>query len=102
MSTFLYRLGTLLIVGDIVYLAGAQVLTGGEANKHVFQMILGLAGACLVAGLLLAVVVRAKTGLTASTCPRCGKRVARGRVYCEDHLVEAINRYRDEQRQKGE
>jgi len=102
MSAFLYRVGILLIVGDIVYLAGAQVLTGGEANKRVFQMTLGLAGACLVAGLVLTLVTRAKTGLTANTCPRCGKRVARGRVYCEDHLVEAINRYRDEQRQKGE
>lgn len=102
MATLLYRIGTLLIVGDIVYLAAAQVLEEGGVNKRLFQVILGLAGACLVAGLVVSLATRAKSGLTANTCPRCGKRVARGRVYCEDHLVEAINRYRDEQRQKGE
>jgi predicted nucleic acid-binding Zn ribbon protein len=49
----------------------------------------------------MSLLSRAHSGITVPTCPRCGRKVARGRVYCDDHLKETINRYRDEQREKG-
>jgi hypothetical protein len=100
MASLLMRLGTVLIVGDVLYLA---IWTArGGADAQLFRTILGAGGLCLGGALVLSLVARARSGLGAPSCPTCGKRVARGRVYCEDHLVETINRYRDEQRQKRE
>jgi hypothetical protein len=100
MASLLMRIATILIVGDLFYLA---IWTArGGADAQLFRMILGAGGLCLAGGLVLSIVTRARSGIGAASCPTCGKRVARGRVYCEDHLVETINRYRDEQRHKGE
>jgi len=100
MAALLMRLATILIVGDLLYLA---IWTArGGADARLFRVVLGVGGACLVAALILSVVTRARSGIGVPTCPTCRKRVARGRVYCEDHLAETINRYRDEQRQKRE
>jgi len=100
LSSLLMRLGTALIVGDLLYLA---IWTArGGANAGLFRILLGAGVLSLVAALVLSIVTRARSGIRAPSCPTCGRRVARGRVYCEDHLVETINRYRDEQRQKGE
>jgi hypothetical protein len=94
------RLATLLIVGDLIYLA---IWTArGGANAHLFRTLLAAGVVCLVGALGLSLATRARSGMKAPSCPTCGRRVARGRVYCEDHLVETINRYRDEQRQKRE
>ncbi len=95
----LYRLGGLLILGDIAYLVWQAAR--GESDFQVVRMVLGAAAVCLLGGLVLSIVSRAKSGISFPTCPRCGRRVARGRVYCDDHLKETINRYRDEQHQKG-
>ena len=100
MASLLMRLGTALIVGDILYLA---IWTArGGANSNLFRTILAAGGLCLLGSVVMSIVTRARSGIKAPSCPTCGRRVARGRVYCEDHLVETINRYRDEQRQKGE
>ena len=101
MASLLVRLGTLLVVGDLIYLAVGQGMMG-EVDNHLFLTILASGALSLAGGLVLSVLQRARTGIVGPTCPSCGKRVARGRVYCEDHLVETINRYRDEQRQKRE
>ena len=101
MASLLVRLGTLLIVGDLIYLAVGEWAMGG-ADNHLFRTILASGVLALAGGLVLTVLQRARSGITGPTCPSCGKRVSRGRVYCEDHLVETINRYRDEQRQKRE
>ena len=100
MASLLYRLGTLLVVGDVLYLVLFEAFWGG-ANGGLFRTILGAGAVCFAAGLVMSVATRAKSGMQTPTCPSCGKRVARGRVYCEDHLVETINRYRDQERQKG-
>ena len=100
MASLLYRLGTLLVVADVVYLFLFDAFWGG-ASPGLFRTVLAAGAACLVGGFVVSMVFRAKSGMTAPTCPRCGRRVARGRVYCEDHLVETINRYRDQEREKG-
>jgi hypothetical protein len=99
MASLLVRLGTLLLVGDLIYLAVGEWILGG-ADNHLFRTILASGALSLVGGFALSFLQRARSEIIGPTCPSCGKRVARGRVYCEDHLVETINRYRDEQRQK--
>jgi hypothetical protein len=99
MGAFLLRLGGVLLVADIVYLVVWDTSRGG-ASPLLFRIGLLVAGACVTAGVVMAIVARGRSVITAKSCPRCGRRVARGRVYCEDHLAETINRYRDEQRNK--
>lgn len=100
MASLLMRLGTALIVGDILYLA---IWTArGGVNDHLFRTLLAAGALCVLGSVVLSIVTRARSGIKAPSCPTCGRRVVRGRVYCEDHLKETINRYRDEQRQKGE
>jgi hypothetical protein len=101
MASLLYRLGGLIVLGDIVYLVIWETSRGG-ADYHLVRTLLGAAGVCFVVGLVLGLAGRAISGIGGPTCPRCGRRVSRGRAYCDDHLKETINRYRDEQRQKGE
>jgi hypothetical protein len=101
MAALLMRVATLLIVGDLLYLA-IWTARGGTTDAQLFRLVLGLGGLCLAGGLVLSLVTRARSGIGVPRCPTCGKRVGRGRVYCEDHLAETINRYRDEQRQKKE
>ena len=98
--SLLYRLGGLLVLGDILYLVVWQSAMGG-IDDRLFRILLAAAAVCLLGGLVMSIVSRARSGISGPTCPRCGRRVARGRVYCDDHLKETINRYRDEQRQKG-
>jgi hypothetical protein len=99
-GSLLYRVGGLLVLGAIVYLVIWETAMGG-ADSHLVRTLLVAAAACLVGGLVLSIAIRARSGFTGPTCPRCGRRVTRGRVYCDDHLKETINRYRDEQHQKG-
>jgi len=96
MSGLLYQLGGLVLVLDLVYLAWRR----DAANPILFRGGLGLAFACLAAGFVIAMVARARAGITARGCPRCGRPVAGGRIYCDEHFAETINRYRDEEHQR--
>jgi hypothetical protein len=100
MAHALLRLGGLLLVASVVYLAAAQVLTGG-VDRKLFWYIAAAGCLCVGVGAALFMAGRGAAALQGRTCPRCGRRVARGRVYCEDHLQETINEYRDRQRNKG-
>src|SRR5262245_15877253 len=101
MGSLLYRLGGLVLVADIVYLVVAETARGG-ADAGLFRTGLAASAACLAGGFVVSMVLKAKSGITAPSCPKCGRRVVRGKMYCDDHLVETINRYRDEQSQKRE
>jgi len=100
MARALLRLGGLLIVASVVYLAAAQVLTG-SVDARLFWIIAVSGLVCVAVGLLLSLAGRGMAALISRSCPRCGRRVAAGRVYCEEHLQETINEYRDQQRNKG-
>lgn len=100
MANVLLRLGGVLIVAAVVYLAAAEVLSGAPDRKAFWYIALAGA-ACAGAGLVLAIAGRGMAVLVGRSCPRCGRRVARGRVYCDEHLQETINEYRDQQRNKG-
>jgi len=100
MAGALLRLGGFLIVASVVYLAAAQVLAG-TVHRSLFWMIATGGAACVALGLLLSIAGRGMAAMVGRSCPRCGRRVARGRVYCEEHLLETINEYRDQQRNRG-
>lgn len=100
MARALVRLGGLLIVAAVVYLPAAQILAGGP-DKVLFRNIAAAGALCVALGFVLSMAGRGVAALVGRSCPRCGRRVARGRVYCDDHLQETINEYRDEHRNRG-
>jgi|SRR5438445_10059114 len=100
MSRVLVRLGGFLIMAAAVYLPAAQMIRGAVDNR-MFWWLAGAGATCVAAGIVLAVFGRGVAVLVGRSCPRCGRRVVRGRVYCDDHLQETINEYRDQERRKG-
>ena len=100
MARALVRLGGLLIVASVVYLAAAQILAG-RPDKELFRNLAVAGTLCVATGLVLWMAGRGMAALVGRSCPRCGRRVGRGRVYCDDHLQETINEYRDQQRKRG-
>ncbi len=96
----LFRLGGLLIVVAVVYLPAAQMLKG-SVNNRVFRSLAGGGVICLAAGAVLWIAGRGMATIVSQSCPRCGRRVGHGRVYCEEHLQDTINEYRDQERGKG-
>jgi hypothetical protein len=98
-ARFLTRAGGLILVAALVYLAWGEV-RGGGADPVQFRRLI-LAGAASVAlGVVFWILGRGVAGIVARSCPRCGRRVARGRIYCEEHRQETINEYRDRQEPK--
>ena len=76
------------------------ILHQSRGSQVRFLLIAG--GALLAASLVLSMASRLSSRMMGSRCPRCGKPVQQGHTYCPDHLKEAVNRYRDDQRQKGD
>jgi hypothetical protein len=98
MSALLYRVGGLVMVLDLLYLAWRR----DAANPALFRVGLGFAVACVAGGIVITILQRAKAGINARGCPRCGRPLTRGRTFCVQHFAETINRYRDDERQRGE
>jgi len=101
MTRLFFRIGGLLILGSIIYLAVAESMGGGADNQLVRKILIGGA-LCFAGGVVSWAAGRAMATMARRGCPRCGRSVARGRVYCEDHLADTINEYRDEQRRRKE
>jgi len=100
MSVVLIRLGGLIVVLDLVYLAVWELYAGG-ADDVLFRTALKVGGACIAGGIVLWLVGRATARAVGRTCPRCRRRVPHGRIYCDEHRSEAINQYRDRERESG-
>ncbi len=100
MARALVRLGGFLIVAAVVYLAASELIRGGVDNT-IFRNLAGAGAICLATGFILSIAGRGMATFVSRSCPRCGRRVARGRVYCDEHLQETINEYRDQERGKG-
>jgi len=96
-ASFLFQIGGLIIAGALVYLAYGEV-RGGGADVVLFRRLLFGGAACIGLGVVFWILGRGAAGLAARACPRCGRRVARGLIYCEQHRQETINEYRDKQR----
>ncbi len=101
MAGILIRIGIVLIVLDVIYLTLWEVYAEG-ADGALFRTVLKAGGISLAGGLVVWMLGRAVAFVTARTCPVCRRKVAHGRVYCDDHRSEMINRYRDHDRARGQ
>jgi hypothetical protein len=98
MGRLLLRLGGLLLVGAVAYAVLGEIVLG-RTDHTVVQALLAAGAVSLAAGWIARAAGRATAGLVGRSCPRCGRRVKPGRVYCDEHLQETINEYRDNQRE---
>jgi len=96
----LRTLGVLLIAAGLIWMSISEVVLKQSHGAQVRGMILAGAG-LLAISIVLSMFSRAAERLGGRRCPRCGKPVAHGHIYCSDHLKEAVNQFRDSQRQKG-
>lgn len=100
MSRILIRLGGLMIVLDLVYLAAGELWFGGVDNV-LFRNFLMAGAGCIAAGCVFWFAGWTAARVAGRTCPRCRRRVAHGRIYCDEHRSEAINEQRDRERNSG-
>jgi len=73
-----------------------------EGRGAQVRMFLVAGAVFLALSVALSLAGRVSARVAGKRCPRCGKPVAHGHIYCADHLKEAVNQFRDSQRQKGE
>lgn len=101
MSGLLIRLGSLIVVLDLIYLAVGEIVDEVVVDDTWFRTALAAGAASIAGGIILWLVGRATASLVGRTCPRCRRRVAHGRIYCDEHRSEAINQQRDRERLSG-
>ena len=89
------------LVTCFVLLVPATPLWAEDYPSKPIRILAGAGLLCMVVGAGLWIAGRGMATIVSQSCPRCGRRVGRGRVYCEDHLQDTINEYRDQQRGKG-
>lgn len=80
-----------LIVG-IGYFMVADEIAGEKGNPiyvHYTQQILLISAALVVGGYVLK-ILSGFAGVGTSRCQKCGKRIAKGAMFCFDHKREAI------------
>ena len=97
MAGFLMRFGILMILLDLAYLALWEIYTAG-ADDALFRTILKVGAVFIGGGIIVWFIGGARARISGRTCPKCRKRVAHGRIYCDEHRIETINRYRDRER----
>jgi hypothetical protein len=99
--TLFRTLGILAIAGGLLWMVVAELVLHQSSGAHV-RLVL-LAGVVSLAGsLIFSILGRVSAKVASGRCRRCGKPVQPGHVYCSDHFKDAVNEYRDHQRQKGD
>jgi predicted nucleic acid-binding Zn ribbon protein len=97
----LRTIGFLAVAAAVVWMVASEMIFR-ESRVSQVRLLLGAGVLLLVTSFLLSMVLRVSNKVTGSRCPRCGKPVQQGHIYCQDHLKEVVNRSRDDQRQKGD
>ena len=101
MVTLFRSLGILFVVSGLLVMVAAELVIRKSMGEWVRGLL--VAGAvCLAVSVVLSVVDRITAKMAGRRCPRCGRSVQHGHIYCADHLKQAVNQFRDSQRQKGE
>ena len=100
MVKLLRTLGFLAVAAAILWMVVSEMIFR-ESRVAQVRFLLGVGGVLLAASLILSMALGVSSKMKGSKCPRCGKPVQQGHTYCQDHLKEAVDRYRDDQRQKG-
>ena len=99
MGRGLLSLGSFLIVTTIaLWIAGAAAWVSETFADAASSMTLRAALVLLAAALILRIVTPLAKRLTRGRCTVCGAAVARGHIYCLDHLQETVHSYRDRSR----
>jgi hypothetical protein len=94
-------LGLLLVAIGLLWMVIAELFLHESRGAQVRLLLLG--GVLLLAvSVALSVMGRVSAKVGEKRCRRCGKPVLHGGLYCSDHLKEAVNEFRDHQRQKGD
>src|SRR5262245_24160204 len=94
MVRFLIRLGLTIVAVTMAALIFSADESVGIPREWVKYALYSGAGLC-AAGLALGAIMKL-AGMTAGRrCPRCGRPVMRGHIYCEDHFREALLDARD-------
>ncbi|MCI0409451.1 MAG: hypothetical protein L0191_12980 [Acidobacteria bacterium] len=101
MVKLLRSIGLLAMAAAVVWMVASEMIFHENRVSQV-RLLLGAGALLLVTSLLLSMALRLSNKVTGSRCPRCGKPVQQGHIYCQDHLKEVVNRSRDDQRQKGD
>lgn len=93
--TFL-RIGFFLwMVAVWGFLAGAAGWIPRDRTDAWGRVALGLGAAFVAGGVILWVAAPLGRILRGSRCARCSRPTDRGHVYCQDHLKETIEEFRD-------
>ena len=101
MVKLLRTIGFLAVAAAVAWMVASEMIFHENRVSQV-RLLLGAGVLLLVTSLILSMVLRVSNKVTGSRCPRCGKPVQQGHIYCQDHLKEVVNRSRDDQRQKGD
>ena len=101
MIILLRTLGILLTVGGLLWMVVAELVLHESQGANVRLLLVG-GVLLLVVSVVLSVMGRVSAKVSGRRCRRCTKPVQHGHLYCSDHLKEAVNEFRDHQRQKGE
>jgi hypothetical protein len=89
-------------LGAAILLMVLSEMVFKESRGNQVRLLLGVGAVLLVASFVLSMVFNVSNKMSGKRCPRCGKPVQQGHIYCSDHLKEVVNRSRDDQRQKGD
>lgn len=101
MVKLLRTIGFLAVGAAVVWMVVSEMILHENRVSQV-RLLLAVGALLLITSLILSMVFRVSNKMTGSRCPRCGKPVQQGHIYCQDHLKEVVNRSRDDQRQKGD
>ncbi len=101
MVTLLRTSGILVLGAALLWMIISEMVLGEGRGSQV-RFLLG-AGALLIgASFAVSMITRVSSKMAGKRCPRCGKSVQQGHIYCADHMKEAVNQFRDAQRKKGD
>jgi predicted nucleic acid-binding Zn ribbon protein len=96
MGRSLFSLGSFLLVATVfLWIAGAAGWMSDHASDVSSAISLKAGIVLMVASLILRLVSPVAKQITKSHCAACGRPVAKGHIYCNDHLQETVNQTRD-------
>ena len=96
MGRSLFSLGAISLVSTVfLWIAGPAGWMSEQAANASSAISLKAGIVLIVASLLLRMVSPVAKQITKSHCAACGRPVAKGHIYCNDHLQETVNQTRD-------
>lgn len=101
MVTLLRTSGILVLVAAVLWMVLSEMVLGEGRGSQV-RFLLGAGGLLVAASFAVSMITRVSSKMAGKRCPRCGKPVQQGHIYCADHMKEAVNQFRDAQRKKGD